>query len=137
MNHKIKLLDTTVFIDYLRGKPEAKHFILNTLNGNKDTVISVITISELWAGVKNEEDEKRHKVILSNIKKIPVDINIAYLAGKIQHKFIINHDLSVSIADCIIAATAEYLHADIVTRNIKHFQKISMQNAGIIPYKIH
>lgn len=133
-NQKIKVFDTTVFIDYLRGRKEALPFFQDVLGKRINPAISIITVVELWAGVKDSKDEKRHKALLSSFRRIQIHSAIAYHAGAMAYSYYKNGDRSISLPDFIIAATAEYLKADIVTRNGKHFQKIPLKNAGLILY---
>ncbi len=135
-NQKIQIFDTTVFIDYLRGRQEVIPFMQDALDRRINPAISMITVVELWAGIKDTKDEKRHKVLLSPFRRIQIHSAIAYLAGSMAYPFYKNGDKSISIPDFIIAATAEYLKADIVTRNGKHFQKIPLENASLILYAL-
>ncbi len=133
-NRKIKIFDTTVFIDYLRGRKEVVPLIQAVLDRRVNPAISIITVVELWAGVKDTKDEKRHKALLLPFRRIQIHSAIAYRAGALAYSFYKNGDKSISLPDFIIAATAEYLNADIVTRNGKHFQKIPLKNAGLVLY---
>ncbi len=133
-DQKIKIFDTTVFIDFLRGQEIVKPLIQSALSRQINPAISIITIVELWAGVKNEEDEKRHKILLFPFRKIQIHSKIAYQAGLMAYSFYKNGDRSISLPDFIIAATAEYLKADIVTRNGRDFLKIPLKNATLELY---
>jgi len=63
------LLDTDVLIDYLRGIPLAVSY----LEGCTEVLlISVITVAELFAGVR----EGRERTTLSNCRKITFPIYI-------------------------------------------------------------
>lgn len=136
-NQKIKIFDTTVFIDYLRGRPEVTPLIQAVLDRQINPAISIITVVELWAGVKDSRDEKRHKALLSPFRRIQIHSAIAYRAGAMAYSFYKNGDKSISLPDFIIAATAEYWKADIVTRNGKHFQKIALKDVNLILYQLN
>lgn len=133
---KTQIFDTTVFIDYLRGKEEVKPFIQQALSGEEHFVVSIITVVELWAGVKDQEDEKKHKVLLAPFRKMPINLPIAYRAGRLAYSFYQKKDKSISLADFVIAATAEYLGADIVTRNRSCFHKIPLENVNLFVYEL-
>jgi predicted nucleic acid-binding protein len=136
-NQKIKIFDTTVFIDYLRGRSEVIPLIQDVLDRRINPAISIITVVELWAGVKDAKDEKRHKALLSPFRRIQIHSAIAYRAGAMAYSFYKNGDKSISLPDFIIAATAEYLKADIVTRNGKHFQKLALKDVNLILYQLN
>ncbi len=113
------LLDTNIFIDYFREyKPSIDFF-----NNIKDKMIifSAITEAELIAGKACNDKSKREVVIgfLNKWKKIEVNNPIAVLAGDICR----NND-NIETADAIIAATAIINKAELLTKNVKHFDKI-------------
>jgi len=135
-SQRTQIFDTSVFVDYLRGREEAKSCVLNALGENVKPVVSIITIVELWAGVKDKKDERRHKAILLPFKRIPIYSAIAYRAGELAGAFYRKGDRGISIPDFIIAATAEFIGADIVTRDKKDFQKINLKNVNLILYNL-
>jgi len=47
------LIDTDVFVDFFRGHPKSKNFV--TTNVDR-IVLSVVVVSELYAGIRNEEE---------------------------------------------------------------------------------
>ena len=67
MAMKIFLYDTTVFIDYFRGKKASLVWMDPIIKGNNQAAICLITDQELWAGAKNEEDKKSYNIILSSV----------------------------------------------------------------------
>jgi predicted nucleic acid-binding protein len=124
---KIYLLDTTIFIDYLRSKNKDLLSWIN-LSKSRSAIVgfSVITDVELWAGVKNTKDEKRHKELLAYFRRFPLTVTVAHRAG------LIVDGKHASVPDAIIAATAEYAGADIVTANIDHFTSMPLNKIKVI-----
>ena len=114
------VLDTDIFIDLLRGFEKAKiHF--EELR-NKDYIIyfSAITEIELISGKECNKIEKKAEIIkiLSHFSKIPVENNIAVKAGDFRRQY------GVAFTDATIAATAFFMKADLVTRNVQDYKKI-------------
>ena len=117
---KIKfLVDTDVIIDYLKGIRPAKE-----LFRTRDIVIycSILSKKELLskAGISNSE-RKKITNLLSNIKVLKIDKDISNKYDKLLNKYGERQNL---IADYLIAATAWSKNLPLLTRNLKHFEKI-------------
>jgi len=104
------LLDTDVFIDHLRGK--------RRLRAPRDGIAySAVTRAELFAGRGADEDGVR--TLLAPFHELPVDRAIAELAGRIRR------ETGVALADALIAATALAHRLTLVTRNRRHFARVT------------
>ena len=102
------LLDTDVLIDHIRGRRR-----LDT----SDTAISVITRTELFTG--NEREETAVDILLEDCEEVGVDPRIARRAGRIKRH------TGLQIADALIAATALERQLPLMTRNRRHFERVS------------
>ena len=114
----MKLIDTNVFVDYLRNHAPAIKFF-ESLQA-KEAVFSAITEAELVAG-KDCSDRRKKELTLHFIhqwEKILVSNPIAILAGDLVR------ENGLALPDALIAATAVLSNAELVTRNVKHFQKV-------------
>jgi hypothetical protein len=109
------LLDTTVLVDALRGHSEALRYIEQLPDR---PAISSVTVAELYAGVRVEEEEALHQFI-SIFNVFPVDASVAQRAGYWRRDFGPGH--GTSLTDAMIAATAETQGAELATHNTKHF----------------
>ncbi|HEX8128843.1 MAG TPA: type II toxin-antitoxin system VapC family toxin [Pyrinomonadaceae bacterium] len=114
------LIDTDVLIDYLRGRAEAVSY-LDSLT--EPLLISAITVAELYAGVREGAERVALERFLSVFHVIPVDDAIAANGGLIRRDYGKSH--GVGLADAIIASTAEFRKAELVTLNKKHFPMLS------------
>ena len=117
---RIKLLiDTDIFIDYLKGMSPAK-----AVFRSKDIEIyySVLTKKELLnkPGLKNSE-RKKITSIFRELKTILIDSDISMKYSDLLAKY---HKRGLQPADAIIAATAWSKSLPLLTRNIKHFTYI-------------
>ncbi len=121
------LIDSAVLIDYLRGYPAAVSY-LESLTVRQ--IISVITVAELYTGVREGTERQAMENLLKTFDIIPVNESIAVKGGLFRRTYLKSH--SVGIADAVIAATAEAENAALVTLNKKHFPMFSNV---IVPYQ--
>lgn len=115
----MKVIDSDIFIDALRGVEKAEKWLRKTIE-NGDGAFSSITESELLSGKACNEREKRESLLhfLSLLEKIPVDNPVAQVAGDFSRKY------NLLLPDAIIAASAFHTGSTLVTRNAKHFSGI-------------
>ncbi len=111
------LVDTDVLINFLRGQPQARKFLLAQLSYNVSILCSVITVAEIFAGMRPHELDKT-RGLLDNLDVIPVNRAIAEKAGSYKGT-IKNHTLELD--DCLIAATAHVHKTTLATGNIRHY----------------
>lgn len=120
------LLDTDVIIDYLRGRSEAVAY-LEALNG--PLFLSVITVAELYAGVREGRERVQLDLLVSAFTVIPIDQTIAITGGLYRREYSKSH--GTGLADALIAATAVTRGLALVTLNKKHFPMVP---SLIMPY---
>ncbi len=111
------LVDTDIFIDFLRNNTAAREFIERHLH---EISFSAITEAELLSGQECDTKDVREKLLhfLSQFEKIPVDNPLVQVAGEFRRSF------GIDLPDAIIAATAFMIDEPLCTRNIKHFEKV-------------
>lgn len=113
------LLDTSVFIDFLRtNHPIATDYIMRAAQGKINGFISTITLGEIWAGICRRNDKERHYLAVAPMQKIPISAALAMRGGELRCL------AQVDLPDGIIAATAEHYHYTIVTSNTAHFERL-------------
>lgn len=126
---KSYLVDTSVIIDYLRGK---KHVVelLNNLEG--EITSSYFCLSELYEGVYRVKDREQAKkpidtffTSLSEIYSLdePVAEKFGQLRAVLKQKGTIIEDI-----DLYLAATCLVYNLTLVTLNKKHFSHIDSLN---------
>lgn len=120
------LIDTDVLIEYLRGRSEAVEYLEGLTS---DLYLSVISVAELFAGVKGDEEEKSLKQLLQAFVILPVTEKAARLGGLYRRDYRPSH--GTGLADALIAATAEENGANLVTFNRRHFPMVSKV---MVPY---
>lgn len=110
------LFDTTILVDYLRGREEASDLFEAQ---DERPRISVTSILELYAGLKGRREEQRTEQLLFQVASLPVTAEIAQRAGVFLRHYQASH--GIAAIDAIIAATAEHHGLRLATLNVKHF----------------
>lgn len=111
--------DTTVFVDFLRGRADAVHVVRTAFLDGKSIGASVVTRMELLAGARDTELPAL-LAFLDQIVWIPVTQEIADLAGTLISRFLRSHG-AISPVDYLIGATALVQDAPLWTSNVRHF----------------
>jgi predicted nucleic acid-binding protein len=120
------LIDTDVLIDYLRDRTEAVAYLEGL---TESLLMSVITLSELYAGVREGEERTALDALVSIFERVDVDPEIAKSGGLFKRDY--GKSQGVGLADALIAATAQSRKATLVTLNGKHFPMLSNL---LVPY---
>ncbi len=116
MTEGVLLLDTDVAVEYLRGRPEAVAWL--EARGER-LLLSVITVAELHAGLRGQEERRRIETFLLGFELVPVSPEIARQGGRYRREYRPSH--GTGLADALIAATASARDAPLTTFNTKHF----------------
>lgn len=112
------LIDTSVLVDQLRGRPEAAK-VLATERAHGKLHASEVTRLEVLAGVRAAE-EARTRALLERLVWHPLDAEVAERAGALARRWRKSHQ-GIDAADLAIAATAMVHGLRPVTLNVKHF----------------
>jgi predicted nucleic acid-binding protein len=119
----VKLIDTTVAIDHLRGAREAVDLLRRVVQEEDVVFASEVVRFELLAGVRDDElgalDE-----FCSALGWVPVDESVARTAGSLARKYRGTYGV-IDDADYLIAATALVLDAELITANVRHFPMLA------------
>jgi predicted nucleic acid-binding protein len=115
----VRLLDTTVAVDYLRRIQPAVTLLEELAESRDDIVASELVRFELLAGARDHELEAI-EVFLSALEWVPVDSQVARLGGALARRYRPSHG-GIEDVDYLIAATALLLEAELLTTNVRHF----------------
>lgn len=127
------LFDTCVFVRYLRSpNAGATLWIEKNLHQKIQASVSTLTLFELLKGANTEQKKRDYKILFSGYSIIPVSRQIASRAAELYRALPTNTRSSSFNGDLLIAATAEYLHCDLVTENIKDFSLFPLKYIQII-----
>lgn len=114
------VIDTDIFVDYLREYKPAKDVFQDLLKGKFIGYSSVISEAELLSGRDCENLVKRRQTLdlIDSTNRVILNSEIASKAAEFRRMF------GVPLMDSLIAATAYKLKAVLYTKNIKHYQNI-------------
>jgi predicted nucleic acid-binding protein len=119
----VKLLDTSVAIDHLRGRPEAVDLLGALIDADELLLASEVVRFELLAGVRKGEVEALEQFFTA-LSWVPVGEEVARTAGDLARQHRRAHG-GIDDADYLIAATAVLLEADLLTTNVRHFPMLT------------
>ncbi len=123
----MKLLDTSVAIDHLRGSTPAVDLLGGLVEAEESLLASEVVRFELLAGVRAKEVDALEQ-FFSAISWVPVGEEVARTAGSFAQRHRRSYS-GIDDVDYLIAATALLLEADLLTTNVRHFPMI----AGLKP----
>lgn len=112
------LLDTTVLIDGLRGKPAAGR-VREAVARGEVLVTTAINVEEIYRGVRADE-EATVSALFRAIPVIPLVGADGARAGRWRGDYAVR-GVTLHQADCLIAAVAARLGARLATGNPKDF----------------
>ncbi len=118
------LLDTNILIDISKNEKKALNFWENL---SQKPCVSVVSITEFRAGIRNNKEKSFVESIENNLFVLDINLNIAKLAGKLLNKYGKSH--GTDIIDCLIASTVLEYDLELVTKNKKHFPMIKNINS--------
>jgi predicted nucleic acid-binding protein len=115
----VKLIDTTIAIDHLRGESAASELLATLIDDGEDLVSSELVRFELLAGVRDKELPALED-FLSALHWAEVTEDIARVGGRLARRYRKSHS-GIGSVDYLIAATAIVIDADLLTTNVRHF----------------
>lgn len=114
----MKLLDTTVAVDYLRGLAEAIDLV-EGLVVTDDVIVSELVRFELQAGARKSELDEL-EAFCSSFEWMPVDSDVARTGGALARRFRASHS-GIDDVDYLTAASAIVADAELLTTNVRHY----------------
>lgn len=115
----MKLLDTTVAVDHLRGLEAAVDLLRRLVDDEETVLASEVVRFELLAGVRDKELEALEQ-LFSALSWVPVDEGVSRAAGSLARKHRKAHG-GIGDVDYLIAATALVFDAELLTTSVRHF----------------
>lgn len=112
------VLDTTVLIDVLRGRPAARR-LAGLARTHEPPLICAINIEEVWRGARPDEHEAIDR-LLASLRVVPLGEREGAQAGSWRREHALR-GTTLSQADCLVAAAAVSASAHLATGNPRDF----------------
>ena len=126
------ILDSSILIAGERHRGSVWEILerVETRCGKTTAALSAVTAVELTHGIyraRTEADRKRREAFVEELFQAvavhSLTLEVARLAGRI-HGEQKDQGVSIDFPDLVIGATALHLGFDVVTLNVRHFQKL-------------
>ena len=115
----MKVLDTTVAVDHLRGDEAAVDLLTRLIADEGAMAASEVVRFELLAGVRNDAVGALEQ-FFEAVTWVPVNEDVARIAGELARTHRRSHG-GIDDADYLIAATTLLLDGTLLTTNVRHF----------------
>ena len=119
----MKLLDTKVAVDHLRGLEGAVELLRSLIDGGETVAASEVVRDELLAGVRAEELNALEQFFAA-ISWRPIDAAVTRTAGALARTHRAAHN-RIDDVDYLIAGTVLVLDAELLTTNVRHFPMLA------------
>ncbi len=119
------LLDTSVLIDVLRGRPDRKAELANLVRAGHRLMTTAVNVAEIYAGMRVAE-APRTEEFLSGLECLELKLTDARLAGRMKHKWS-EKGRTLTLADTMIAAIALENGCHLFTDNRRDFPMPELQ----------
>ena len=112
------MLDSTVLIDYLRGRPAVGR-VVALIDAGDILATTAINVEEIVRGLRPTEEGSATE-LFAGLEVLAVDAAAAWQAGDWRRSFSMG-GVTLRLADCLIAATAKVNGATLVTGDPEDF----------------
>ena len=120
------IMDTTVLIDLLRDRQDAVIKLKELQKRNVPLFLTSISVFELWQGISDVHNERKSQQLYNLLESLGAfifDIPSAKASG-IIHAGLKKEGQMIDSEDSMIAGIAKTNNETLLTRNVKHFQRV-------------
>jgi predicted nucleic acid-binding protein len=122
------LFDTDAISELLRPRPLPSYLDWLKTLPREEQFTSAVTVGELFKGAYRSAGRERHlknieERVLPAVTTLPYDVSVARVFGRIRAHLEQSGNI-LPDADLQIAATALYHNLELVTGNVRHFERI-------------
>ncbi|MCB1026224.1 MAG: PIN domain-containing protein [Microthrixaceae bacterium] len=118
------LLDSTVLIDALRGRPAADR-VQGLRRMGVQPWVCAISVEEIWRGLLPGEEAQASRLV-RGLRLAPIGAEEGRRAGTWRREFA-SQGTALHQADCLIAAAAVGIGAPLATANVEDFPMEELQ----------
>ena len=112
------LLDSTVLIDALRGRPAAER-LRGLRRVGVEPWVSAVSVEEIWRGLQPEEEPQARRLV-GALRLAPLGAAEGQRAGRWRREFALR-GITLHQADCLIASAAVGVGAALAAANVSDF----------------
>lgn len=112
------LLDSTVLIDALRGRPAAER-LRGLRRVGVEPWVSAVSVEEIWRGLRPDEEPMARRLVQA-LRMASLGAAEGRRAGRWHREFAAN-GITLPQADCLVAAAAFGVGAALATANVSDF----------------
>jgi hypothetical protein len=112
------LLDSTVLIDALRGRPAGSR-LAQLRRVGVEPWLCAISVEEIWRGLRQHEEPVARR-LFNGLRLAPLGVAEGIRAGAWRRQFA-ERGITLHQADCLIAAAAVGIGASLATANTADF----------------
>lgn len=116
----IHVFDTDVLINFFNKRTAELELMAKLIQENCQLTISALSLTELLTGWTDEQAARHIPKLKTGFRIQGVSVEIATLAGNLRREYKSKGRVLPTV-DTLIAATAIYLKATLVTNNTKDF----------------
>lgn len=116
------LLDTTVLIDYLRGRLPVVVGLQDMSAAGHTLMLCAVNVAEIYSGMHPAEDAET-TALLRGLTYVPVSRGAAEFAGRLRCQ-LARAGLTLHMPDALIGAISLQENATLLTRNVKDFSLV-------------
>ncbi len=120
----VALLDTTVLIDILRGRPETRARLFGLRAAGDVPYISVIGVDEVVRGLRPAEFPAAQR-LFAGLRVVPLGESEGWQAGTWRRDYAAK-GMTLAQADCLVAAAALTAGGRLCTGNPKDFPMLEI-----------
>lgn len=122
------LLDSNAVIDYFLGIPASVAMVDALYDEGHFLCVCDVVVAEVFSGL-NPRDRERSQRFIERCRFLETDLEAAVLAGEWRYAYS-REGISLTTTDVLIAATAYFHRATLVTANLRHF---TMPEVTVLP----
>jgi len=119
----MKVADTDVLIDFLRGAEPAASRVAEALEAGAALATTTITRFELMAGARGRRQRAAVEALLAALPALPLGTPAADQAAGVRRE-LESRGEGIGMADSLIAGIVLTHDAQLLTRNRRHFERV-------------
>ncbi len=112
------VLDSTVLIDALRGRPAAER-LRSLRRAGVEPWVCAVSVEEIWRGLRDDEEHDARRLV-GALRQAPLGASEGQRAGRWRREAA-SRGITLHQADCLIASASVGIGAALATANVSDF----------------